>query len=143
MRAAALPALLALLAAGCSEGDPVEAVVSAAVQSAEDQDADDFAKLLADDFRGANDATRSDVVGMVRRYLAAYDTLDVGLSNLETERRGDFASASFRVRMTGVGTKLGGLAALVPENAVYDIEIDLREQDGRWLITRASWREVN
>ena len=56
------------------------------VAAAKDRDAGDFVESLAPDFNAADGTGRADAEATVRRYFAAYDSLDVRISDVSVER---------------------------------------------------------
>ena len=137
----ALVVLTALILTGCGPSkDPVKALLDDVVAAAEDRDAQAVAELLADDVE-AGGMDKSALSGTLRQYLAAYQALDVALSDVKSVQRAGSARVTFTARLTGVPKTFGSLGDLVPKNAAYDFELVLRETPAGWLISQISWQE--
>lgn len=139
-----LPLLLSsllLVPAACGPPeDPVRALLDDAVEAAQDRDANAVGELLADDVV-AGGMDRAALVGTLRQYLAAYQALDIAVSNVESIQRAGSARVTFRARLTGVPQTIGGIGDLVPSSAVYDFDLVLREGPDGWRISQISWQE--
>jgi len=136
-----LSLVLALLAA-CASKDPVTQLLADLEDALEDQDGDAVAELLTDDFQGTDGTDKATVVGTLRRYLAAYQSLDVDLSKVETNRRADSARVKFNAKASGIPRELGGLGDMIPRSISYDIDLTLRNESGTWRISQATWSDV-
>ena len=137
----ALSLALAGLAA-CSSEDPVMVLLADLEEALEDQDGDAVAELLTDDFQGTDGTDKATVVGTLKRYLAAYQSLDVDISNVETNRRSDSARVKFRAKASGIPRNLGGIGDMFPRSIGYDIDLTLRNESGTWRISQATWADV-
>ena len=131
--------LLGLSACGPSK-DPVRALLDEAEEAAEDRDAQAVADLLAPDL-AAGGMDKAALAGTLRQYFAAYQALDVSLSDIKSVQRAGSARVTFTARLTGVPQTFGGVGDLVPKNAAYDFELVLREAPDGWLISQISWQE--
>lgn len=135
----ALALLLLLGMAGCRKhGDPVRESLDDLAHAAEKRNASAALELIAPDYQGSG--SRADVEADLRRYLAAYESLSVKLSDLKIERGPDAARVTFRADLSGTPRKLGGLDGLLPRSAAYRFEVNMAVYDGRWKIYKASWR---
>lgn len=132
-----------LPAAHCGPSeDPVVALIDDIVEAAGDRDAAAVSAHLAENL-DAGGQGKAEIADMLRRYFAAYQGLDVSYSDLQSVRKAGSARATFQVRMTGVPRSIGGLGDLVPRAATYEFSIVLREDDGEWLITQATYAAVD
>jgi hypothetical protein len=137
----ALALLVIALAAGCSRApkDPVEALLADLEAAAEARDADRFAERLAPAFRGAHDLGRPEALAELRRYLAAYESVAIDVSGVETERDGSAARVRCVVEFSGQARKAFGLEGLLPPSAVYRFDLDAAEESGTWRVRGATW----
>jgi hypothetical protein len=146
-RAAAVLALLAASAAGCGEkGDPVRQALDRLEAAAEERDAGDFVAGLAPDFRAEDGTGRAETEATLRRYFAAYESLDVKTSDVSIERAADAARVRFRAELSGKPRSIGGggLEGLLPARSAYRFDLRLSPgEGGRWLVTWASWENAS
>ena len=142
--AAALVVLLSVTG-GCRarDADPVRAAVDDLARAARARDAGAVADLLAPDFAGADGSPRAEVAGMLRRYFAAYEKLDVDVQGLEIERSEGAALARFQANLSGKPAKIGGLEGLIPSSSSWKIEARLVPVEGKWRVAWASWTQVD
>lgn len=140
---AALGAIALLSPAACRrEGDPVRSAVDDLARAASRRDAAAVLDLLAPDFTGADGTRRADVESMLRRYFAAYEKLDVTLSDVSIERSEGAALARFRAEIFGRARKIGGLDGLLPATSSWRFEARLAPEKDGWKVTWASWSEA-
>jgi Domain of unknown function (DUF4440) len=118
------------------------ALLGALEHAAEARDADRFAALLSDSFVGQDGLSRRDAITMLRRYLAAYETVAIDLYDVKVERSGGTASVTLRADFAGETRKLGPLAGLLPASAFYEFELQVGDEGGAWKVARASWKAV-
>jgi hypothetical protein len=93
-------------------------------------------------FQSDEGSSRADAEALVRRMFAAYEILDVTLSDVSIERSENAARARFRAQLSGQPRKIGGLDGLFPRSSIYDFDVRLVPEDGRWKVAWASWRAV-
>ncbi|MDQ5872477.1 MAG: hypothetical protein M3547_09780 [Acidobacteriota bacterium] len=143
--AAALVLAGVALAAGCGPpSDPVRQTIDGIVGGAQDRDAKAIMERLAPDFQAADGSGRVDAEATLRRYLAAYESLDVRISDLTVERAAGAARARFRADLSGSPRRIGGLDGLVPRSSAYRFDLRLvPAEGGRWLVTWASWEPAS
>lgn len=135
-------ACLALVAAGCGgEKDPVKETIDRIEKAAEDRDADGVIENLAPSFTDAAGQPRQEAVDTIRRYLMAYQQLEIRISDLQINRDTNLATARFHADLIGAPTKLGGLDSILPRSSSYDFKIELAPEGKQWKITWASWSE--
>lgn len=140
-RVLAASALFAALASCHRKGDPVREAVDDLAAAARDRDAAAFMKQVAPDFQGADGSRRADVEEMVRRYFAAYESLDVKLEEMTIERSENAALVRFRADLSGRARKIGGLDGILPSSSKLRVEARLAPHDGRWQLEWASWSD--
>ena len=102
---------------------------------------DALAELLASDFTAGDGQDRAAAVTYAKQMLFAYRALDLSVSDVKINRRGDSARATFRLKLTGVPSNFGGIGDLVPRQACYEFEISARVESGDWKFVTASWKE--
>ncbi len=134
-----LAAVLGMGLTACVERDPVEQLLQRVEAAAEDRDADDLGKLLADAFTGSDGTDKTAVVTLARQYFLAWRALDIEIRDLEINRRGDSARARFRMVATGTPSSFGGMSDLVPRKEVLDMDIGARKTPDGWKLTSATW----
>ena len=141
-RALFAASLLAGLCLACrrQEADPVRQTLDRIVKAANKRDAGAVAANLAESYKDAEGQAPADVQGVLRRYFAAYEILDVKISSLEIERAPEAARARFRAELSGQPSKLGGLDRFLPSSSRYDFDVRLVLDGGRWKVAWASWQ---
>jgi hypothetical protein len=141
---AALAALVATVL-GCGEkSDPVRQALDRLVAAAKEREAGDFVQSLAPDFRADDGTGRADAEATLRRYFAAYESLDVRMSDVSIERAADAARVRFRADLSGKPRSIGGLEGLLPATSAYRFDLRLSPgEGGRWLVTWASWENAS
>jgi hypothetical protein len=139
-----------LLAATCAcgkSGDPVAETVARLETAADERDAKSFLENLTPDFTGAEGADRAAAERLIRGYFAAYEELDVAISDLTIERTGESAArATFVATLTGKSGKgPGGLSfeGLLPSGSAYRFDLRLVPEGDRWKVAWASWGVVD
>ena len=137
-----LAALLALVACSRKPADPVRALVDELAAAAEDRAPDRVLARLGDGFRGQGNLTKADVAASLRRYFAAYESIDLEVFDVETEPGEGVTRIRTRVGFSGKAQKAFGLDGLLPPSAVYAFDLDARDEGGTWRVVRADW-EVN
>lgn len=121
------------------KGDPVRHTLDAIVAAAEKGSADGVLAGIAADYKDAEGNGRADIELTLRRYLAAYESLAVRLSDVEIERSSSAARVRFRADFSGVPRKLGGLDAWLPRSSSWRFEVRLSPEKGEWKVYWASW----
>jgi len=144
VRAAVLAAAAALVPAGCARAprDPATECLRAAVAAAEKRDADAVMALVSGDFRDGEGGGKADAAALVRRYLSAYESLSLTLSDLAIERGAAAAQAKFKVRMSGRPRAVGGLDGLLPRSSRWSFDVRLESGTGGWRIASAAWSRL-
>lgn len=137
--------LLVAIATDCREKkDPVRQALDRLVAAAKDRDAGGFVESLALDFQAADGSGRADAEATVRRYFAAYESLDVRISDVSVERAADAARVRFRADLSGKPRNIGGLDGLLPATSAYRFDLRLSPgEGGRWLVSWASWENAS
>ena len=85
--------LVLALTLGCSgtPGDPVEELQAELEAAAEDRDVERFGARISESFGGPRGLTRTDALASLRRYFAAYESVDLEVYGVEVARDGDSA----------------------------------------------------
>jgi hypothetical protein len=118
------------------------ACLTGAVADAESRDAAGVMSRVAENFRDAEGGGKADADALVRRTLAAYESLSLTLSDVAIERGPAAAHAKFRVRMSGRPRAAGGLDGLLPRSSNWSFDVRLEAGTGGWKITWASWTRL-
>jgi hypothetical protein len=132
----------ALVAAACgSKKDPARRTIDEIVAAAEARDAGAIVERLAPDFQAGDGSGRADAEAILRRYLAAYESLAVRISDLTIEQAAGAARARFRAELSGKPRSVGGLDGFLPRSSTYrfDLRLAPASEGGRWIVTWASW----
>ncbi len=142
---AALGALAALALASCGRpSDPVRATLDGLGRAAEKGDAGAVGERLSASFRAASGEGRDEAVALVRRYLAAYDSLGIRLQEVTIERGPDRAHATFKVEMSGTPRAALGLDAVLPRASSWRFDVRLqKEERDRWRVVEAAWERLS
>lgn len=143
LRAPILAASLLLLAS-CRRAprDPVSECLKGAVAAAERRDADGVMARVSEDFRDAGGGSKADAAALVRRYLGAYESLSLTLSDVAAERGPASAQAKFKVRMSGRPRAVAGLEGLLPRSSRWSFDVRLEAGPDGWRIASASWTQL-
>lgn len=139
---ALVPAVAALLLSCGRPADPVRDCLERMVASAEKRDADAVMARVAESYRGADGGGKADAAALVRRTLAAYESLSLTLSDLAVERGATAAQAKFKVRMSGRPRAVGGLEGLLPRSSRWSFDVRLESEKGGWRIASAAWNRL-
>ena len=135
--------IVLVLAIACRrESDPVRATLDRVVKAAQSRDAAAVVENLTRDYRDAEGQTPGDVAEMLRRIFAAYQIIDVRLSDVEIDRAPEAARATFRADFSGQPRKLGGLDRFFPSASAYRFDVRLVPEGNRWKVAWASWEVV-
>jgi hypothetical protein len=135
--------LCAALACSGAPSDPIEELQIELESAAEDRDAERFGERLSDGFQGPGGLTRADGVATLRRYFAAYESVDLEVYGVEVERDGDSAEVRCVVEFSGRARQLGALKGLLPPAAVYRFDLGVADEAGVWRVRRARWEHVS
>jgi hypothetical protein len=136
-------AALTVLASCSREArDPVRETVNRIAAAAESRDAGAVAGYLSAGFRDADGGSKADAADLLRRYLAAYESVSLTLSDVTIERGPQAARATFKVGMSGKPRAISGLEGLLPRTSAWRFELRLELEKGSWKITSASWRRL-
>jgi hypothetical protein len=118
------------------------ACLTGAVEAAEARDADGVMSRVTGGFRDADGGGKVDAAALVRRTLAAYESLSLTLSDVAVERGPAAAQAKFKVRMSGMPRTVGGLDGLLPRSSHWSFDVRLEAGTGGWKIVWASWTRL-
>lgn len=141
-RRGALLTLAFALACSGTPDDPVEELQAELESAAEDRDAERFGARLSESFRGPRGLSRAEAVVRLRRYFAAYESVDLEVYGVEVERDADTAAVRCVVELAGRARSIGGLKGLLPPAAVYRFELDVAAEAGVWRVQQALWERV-
>ena len=118
------------------------ACLTEVVEAAEARDADGVMSRVTEGFRDGNGGGKGDAAALVRRSLAAYESLSLTLSDVAVERGPAAAQAKFKVRMSGKPRTVGGLDGLLPRSSRWSFDVRLETETGGWKIAWASWTRL-
>ena len=93
--------VLAVSIACGEQGDPVRQTLDGIVKAAHARDAQAVLENLTADFRDESGQGRTEAEATIRRYFAAYESLNVTLHDVAIERAPNAARASFRAELSG------------------------------------------
>jgi hypothetical protein len=142
-RCALVLGLLSGAACSGTPDDPIEELQAELVAAAEDRDAERFGARLSEDFRGPRSLARADALASLRRYFAAYESVDLEVFGVEVERDGNAAHVTCVVELSGRARQLGGLQGLLPPEAVYRFDLEVADENGVWRVGEAAWEAVS
>jgi Domain of unknown function (DUF4440) len=142
-RLAACVLTLSLLAACGGPRDTVRVTIDRMAKAAHARDADALMRLLTPDFQAGDGSSRAETEALVRRLFAAYEILDVSVSDVTVERGGNVARARFRTKLSGQPRRVGGLDGLLPSSATTDFDVRLVRDGSSWKVTWASWNPAS
>ena len=133
-----------VLLASCSREprDPVRETLKRVVASAEARDAGAVAGYLSASFRDAEGGTKSDAADLLRRTLAAYESISLSLSDEVIAKGPTAANATFKVSMSGKPRAVAGFEGFLPRTSAWRFELRLELEKGTWKITSAAWRRL-
>jgi hypothetical protein len=132
-----------LLFACARKADPIRDTIDAVVKAANARDTAALVARLAPDFEAADGASRLDVEIRLNRYFAAYEILNVTVSDVQIERGQNAARVRLRASMSGQPRAVGGLQGLVPSEARYDFELRLIFDGEAWKLGWAAWTPIS
>ena len=118
------------------------ACLTGALAAAEARDGDGVMSRVAEGFREAEGGGKADAGALVRRSLAAYESLSLTLSDVAIERGPTAAQANFKVRMSGRPRAVGGLEGLLPRSSRWSFDVRLEAGADGWKIAWASWTRL-
>jgi hypothetical protein len=138
--ACAVLAASALPSVACGgKGDPVRDSLDAMTKAANARDESALFSHVAPSFQAGDGSGLADAQALVRRAFAAYEILNVTVSNLQVERAEGAARVRFRAEMSGQPRKIGGLDGLLPSSAKYDFDLRMVPDGGTWKVAWAQW----
>jgi hypothetical protein len=137
-----LAAALFFATACREEKDPLRRTLEGIVKAAHERNAEGVAENLTADFHDEEGEDIAGVVATLRRYFAAYESIDVKIRDLEIERASESARARFVAGISGRPRKLAGLDRFFPSDATYRFDLRLVPEAGRWKVAWASWEGV-
>jgi hypothetical protein len=121
------------------KGDPVRKSLDAIVKAANARDTKALFEHVAGNFQAADGSGAAETRATVGRYFAAYEILAVSIRDVQIERGESAARVRLRAEMSGQPRKIGGLEGLVPSSSVYDFDLRLAPEDGKWKVAWAQW----
>ena len=139
----AWPAFTLLAFAACGRSaDPVRETLDRVGRAAHERDASAVGAELSPEYRDASGNGRADVERTLAGYFAAYEIVNVRLSEVTIERAEGAARARFRADISGQPKRASALAGLLPSATAYRFDVRLVPEGGRWKIAWASWEDA-
>jgi hypothetical protein len=133
-------AVVPLFGAACGDkADPVRESIDAMTKAANARDESALFSRVAASFQAGDGSSLADAQSLVKRAFAAYEILDVKVSNVQIERSEGAARVRFRADMSGQPRKIGGLDGLLPSSAKYDFDLRMVPDGGTWKVAWAQW----
>jgi hypothetical protein len=133
-------AVAALLSAACGEKrDPVRDSIDSMLKAANARDESGVFAHVSPGFQAGDGSSLAEARSIVSRAFAAYEILNVTVSNVRIERAEGAARVRFRAEMSGQPRKIGGLDALLPSSAKYDFDLRMVPEGGTWKVAWAQW----
>ena len=142
----AMLAVLVTVVAGCGESQAPDAMVRAVIaqgeQAAEARDLSGIMDLVAPAFEDGQGGGRDELKQYLRGYLVAHQAIHLltKVESVEFPYR-DMAKVSLTLGTLGRDTAAATAFDLAAD--VYDVELELKLDDGEWRVTRASWRPAS
>lgn len=139
-----LLACLAAVAPACAKPvDPVDRLLADVAKAAESRDAPAVLEHLTPDFRGQGGLGRAEAGAELRRTFALYDSLEVLLSEVSTERDEGSARVTLRADFSGRPRQVAGLEGWLPRASTFRFELRLAPDTEGWKLSAASWQRID
>jgi hypothetical protein len=143
---AAVPLLVAGLAGAsgalsCAREapDPARALVEDVADAAEGRDAAGVLSRVSEAFRGPDGLDRAGAAASLRRYFAAYESIDLEVFDVLSEPADEALRVRTRIGFRGRANRAFGLDGLLPPSAVYRFDLVIRDEGGVWRVRGAEW----
>jgi hypothetical protein len=138
-------AVLATFIAGCGESQTPDALVRAVVargeQAAEARDLSGIMDLVAPAYTDGQGGGRDELKQYLRGYLVAHQAIHL-LTKVESVEFPYRDMAQVSLTLGTLGRDAAAATAFDLAADVYDVELELKLDDGEWRVTRASWRSA-
>ena len=139
----AMLAVLVTVVAGCGESQTPDAMVRAVIaqgeQAAETRDLSGIMDLVATSFEDGQGGGRDELKQYLRGYLVAHQAIHQ-LTKVESVEFPYRDMAKVSLTLGTLGRDAAAATAFDLAADVYDIQLELKLDDGEWRVTRASWR---
>ena len=137
---------LVVAAAGAAcrgASDPLLDLVDALRVASENRDAQAIADRLTEDFKGNGSVDKAEAAATLRRYFAAYESVQLAVYDLTVPRRTDSdADVSFRAEFNGSARRIGGLDGFLPPSAAERFSLRLVRRASEWKVASAEWKPI-
>jgi hypothetical protein len=146
LRTIAAATLLALLVSACGPGgtpeSQVRAVVAQGEEAAEARDLSALVNLVSPGFQDGRGGNRDDLKQYLRGYFVTHQSIHL-LTRVDSVEfpYSDMAKVSLTLGTLGRETAGGSAFDLAAD--VYDVELELQLEGGKWRVTRASWHRAS
>jgi len=142
----AMLAVLVTVVAGCGESQTPDAMVRAVIaqgeQAAEARDLSGIMDLVAPSFEDGQGGGRDELKQYLRGYLVAHQSIHL-LTKVESVEFPYRDMAKVSLTLGTLGRDAAAATAFDLAADVYDVELELKLDDGEWRVTRASWRPAS
>jgi hypothetical protein len=139
-------ALLALALAACGpRGTPdsqVRALVVRGEEAAEARDLSGLMDLVSPAYQDAKAGSRDELEQYLRGYLVAHQSIHL-LTRVEKVAFPYRDMAKVSLTLGTLGREAAGAPAFDLAADVYDVELELQLDDGKWRVTRAQWHPAS
>jgi hypothetical protein len=130
------------LLACAKKTDPIRETIDAVVKAANARDTAAMMARVAPAFEAADGTGRLDLEMRLNQYFAAYEILNVSVSDIRIDKGDGAALVRLRAQMSGQPRAVGGLTGLLPSEAKYDFELRLVNDGEAWKLGWAAWEPV-
>jgi hypothetical protein len=142
----AMLAVLVTVVAGCGESQTPDAMVRAVIahgeQTAEARDLSGLMDLVAPSFEDGQGGGRDELKQYLRGYLVAHQSIHL-LTKIHSVAFPYRDMAKVSLTLGTLGRDAAAATAFDLAADVYDVELELKLDDGEWRVTRAVWRPAS
>jgi len=138
-------AVLVTFVAGCGESQTPDArvreVIAQGEQAAEARDLSGIMDLVAPAYTDGQGGGRDELKQYLRGYLVAHQSIHL-LTKVDSVEFPYRDMAKVNLTVGTLGREAAAATAFDLAADVYDVELELALDDGKWRVTRASWRSA-
>jgi hypothetical protein len=137
---------LVMIVAGCGDSQTPDAevrtVIAQGEQAAEARDLSGIMDLVAPSYGDGQGGGRDELKQYLRGYLVAHQAIHL-LTKVESVEFPYRDMAKVSLTLGTLGRDAAAATAFDLAADVYDVELELKLDDGEWRVTRASWRPAS